>query len=582
MANRLINEESQYLQKHAQDPIDWYPWGEEALQKAEEENKAIFLSIGYSSCHWCHVMQRESFDNEEIAKKLNENFISIKVDKEDRPDIDRHFQEIYEKMKNKRGGWPLSIFMTPKRSPFHAASYIPPIANYGMMGFADLLDVIARSYTQDSETMQKKGEEVLEALKPKSNIEATRITEQLIDISVQQIKEVFEKEYGGFGDTSKFLHTATLNLALNLSKLTKDKELKDIVTYTLDKMLLGGLYDHVDGGFCHSSRDKMWLVPHFEKMTYDNALMAKLLLKTYQESNIEHYKEAAFETINFMLQRMSSDNLFFSTTAADTNGEEGEYFIYSYSEVKEAFEAEGLESSLLFELSISKNGNFDGKSIVRLQDISSKRKPEIEKALRIMAKLREQREYPFIDKKIVTSWNAMMIGTLFEASKSEKSYLEVAIKSLEALEKKMVDGVELYHTAPIEKSPKVKAVLEDYAWLIDTYLTAYSVTQDEHYLIKATNLTNEAIRKYYRDGKWLISDGEFQSFELDVDNSYSSALALMVQNLLTLRSLSKSIYEKFAFQTLQVHSYDLMRQAISRPTLADAAIRYLKPEFDKI
>ncbi len=582
MTNRLINEESHYLQKHAQDPVDWYPWGEEALQKAQKENKAIFLSIGYSSCHWCHVMQRESFDNEEIAQKLNENFISIKVDKEERPDIDRHFQEIYEKMQNKRGGWPLSIFMTPKRSPFHAASYIPPIANYGMMGFADLLDVIARSYTQDSETMQKKGEEVLEALKPKSNIEATRITEQLINISVQQIKEVFEKEYGGFGDTPKFLHTATLNLALKLYKLTKDKELKDIVTYTLDKMLLGGLYDHVDGGFCHSSRDKMWLVPHFEKMTYDNALMAKLLLKTYQESNIELYKEAAFETINFMLQKMSSDNLFFSTSSADTNGEEGEYFIYSYNEVKEAFEAEDLESNLLFELSISKNGNFDGKSIVRLQDISSKREPEIEKALRIMAKLREKREYPCIDKKIVTSWNAMMIGALFEASKSEKSYLEVALKSLEALEKKMVDGVELYHTAPIEKSPKVKAVLEDYAWFIDTYLRAYNVTQDEHYLIKATNLTNEAIRKYYRDGKWLISDGEFKRFEVDVDNSYSSALALMVQNLLTLRSFSKSIYEKFAFQTLQVHSYDLMRQAISRPTLADAAIRYLKPEFDKI
>ena len=579
MANRLIKEESPYLQQHAQNPVEWYPWGEEAFQRAAKEKKAIFLSIGYSSCHWCHVMERESFENLEIAKKLNENFISIKVDKEERPDIDKHFQEVYQKMNNKAGGWPLSIFMTANKVPFYSATYIPPIANYGMMGFGELLDTIAKSYKQDPQMFEQKGLEVLNALKPKSKIEATKIDKQLIDIVTKQIKYVYEKEYGGFGTAPKFPHASTIELAINLYKLKRDQEIFEIIKYTLDSMLLGGLYDHVDGGFCRYSTDKMWLVPHFEKMSYDNALMAKVLLKAYRLTKEDHYRSAAFETIDFMLEKMSQDNLFFSASDADTYGMEGAYFLYDYNEVKEAFKKEGIDNKLLFELGITRNGNFDNKSIVRLHESKFKEIPEIKKALKILKKLRENREYPFIDRKVITSWNSMMIITLFEASKEKKSYLEIAYKSLKALEDKMLQGNELFHSALIENKPKIKGFLEDYAWLIAAYLSAYSATLDESYIIKATTMTNEAIKKYYRDGKWLLSNGEFKNFEEDYDTTYTSSLSLMVENLLTLRSLNEPIYEKFAFQTLQVHSYQLMRQPISRPTLADAAIRYLQDDI---
>ncbi len=576
--NRLIYEESPYLQQHAQNPVDWYPWGQEALDLAQKENKAIFLSIGYSSCHWCHVMEKESFENENIAKKLNDDFIAIKVDKEERPDIDRHFQEVYQKMNNRGGGWPLSIFMTANKKPFYSATYIPPIANYGMMGFGELLDTIAKSYKQDSQMLESKGIEVLNALKPQNRVEATKIDEQIITIATKQLKEVYDSAYGGFGDAPKFPHASTLELALNLYKLTDDSELKSIVTHTLDSMLLGGVYDLVDGGFCRYSTDKLWLVPHFEKMTYDNALMAKVLLKAFQVTNVEHYKSFAIEIIEFMLEYMSQDNLFFSASDADTNGIEGEYFIYDYSEVKKIFLKEGVDSKLLYEMGITRNGNFDGKSIVRLQDISLRQNVEFQKAFELLATIRKSRKYPFIDRKIICSWNAMMITTLFEASKVESQYLQKALQHLEALESKMFNGVELYHSALIENRPIIKAFLEDYAWMTRLYLTAYNATLDEHFIIKATTLANEAIKRFYRDGRWLISDGEFKNFDNDYDSAYTSSVSLMVQNLLTLRSLSDKIYEKFAFHTLQVHSYNLMRQAISRPTLVDAAIRYIKED----
>ena len=578
MANRLINEESPYLKQHANNPVDWYPWGKEAFDRAVKENKPIFLSIGYSSCHWCHVMERETFENEEIAKKLNENFISIKVDKEERPDIDRHFQEVYTKMNNKPGGWPLSIFMTPNKIPFYSATYIPPIANYGMMGFGELLDIIAKSYKQDAKTLEAKGQEVLNALKPKSKIEATKITEQLIDIAAKQIKQVYDKEYGGFGKAPKFPHATTINLAINLYKLTNDSQLKDIVTHTLDSMLLGGIYDLVDGGFSRYSTDDIWLVPHFEKMTYDNALMAKVLIKAYNSFKISRYKDAAIEIVDFMLDKMSQDNLFFSASDADTNGIEGEYFTFDYSEVKEAFEQNGIDTNLLYDLSITKNGNFDGKSIVRLSSIELKDKPEVKKALKVLKSLREKKEYPFIDKKVITSWNAMMIDAIFELSKIEPKYLSFAKDSLKALEDKMVNGIKVYHSCLIQNSPKIEGFLEDYAWLINVYLQNYSTTLDELELIKATNLTNEAIKRFYKDGKWLISDGEFKNFEQDYDSSYTSSVSLMAQNLLTIRSLVEPVYEKFAFKTLEVNSYNLMRQPISRPTLTDAAIRYIKDD----
>ena len=578
MANKLINEESPYLQQHANNPVNWLPWGDEAFELASSQNKPIFLSIGYSSCHWCHVMERESFEDEKIAKILNENYVCIKVDKEERPDIDKHFQEVYMKMNNKAGGWPLSIFMTSEKIPIYSGTYIPPIANYGLMGFKDLIEIISKTYNKDLEMLKQKGQEVLNALKPKSKIEATKIDENLLNIATKQIKQVYEKEYGGFGTAPKFPHSYTLNLAINLYKLTKDDELENIVEHTLDNMLVGGIYDIVDGGFCRYSTDKTWLVPHFEKMTYDNALMITTLINAYKISGNELYKEKAKEIADFMLGKMSQDSLFFSASDADTNGVEGEYFTYKYSEVKSAFEEAGIDSSMLSRLSISRNGNFDGKSIPRVIDVKELLNNDIKQAVLILKRLREDREYPFIDKKVITSNSAMMVDALCNLATVEAEYKDIALNALTALEAKMSDGVKLYHSVLIDNKPKVDGFLEDYAWLVKANISAYSVSLDELYLIRATNLANEAVKRYFKDGLWLVSDGEFKDYAEDTDASTPSSVAIMVQNLLTLRSLVEPIYEKFAFKTLEVNSYNIMRQAISRPTMTDAAISYIKDD----
>ncbi len=578
MSNKLIEEESPYLKQHSQNPVDWYPWGEEALNLAKEQDKPIFLSIGYSSCHWCHVMEKESFENEEIARVLNENFISIKVDKEERPDIDKHFQNIYQKMNNKGGGWPLSIFINNDKLPIYSATYIPPIANYGKMGFKELLEIIAKSWNKDKATLIAKGEDVIKALTPSNKIEATKIDEQLESIVTSQIKQVFDKAYGGFGKAPKFPHASTLDLAINLYKLNKDSELKEIVIDTLNKMSLGGIYDIVEGGFCRYSTDTMWLVPHFEKMTYDNALLVQVYTKAYMVFGIDRFKDIAIETVEFMLKKMNNNLLFFSASDADTNGVEGDYFIYDYSEVKEAFEKNKIDSRWLFELSITRNGNFDGKSIARFNTKESIYNKDAKKALNILRELREGREYPFIDNKIITSWNSMMITSLFKLSKVDKKYLESAKISLKSLKNKMVNGVDIYHSALIENSPKVKGFLEDYAYYTEALIEAYNSTLDEIYLIEATSIANEAIKRFFKDGRWIIGDSEFKDYDDDYDTSYPSSISIMVDNLLTLRSLSEPIYEKFIFNTMQVHSYNLMRQPISRPTLTNCAIRYLRDD----
>ena len=581
MANRLKKEQSPYLQQHAENPVDWYPWGEEAFEKARREGKAIFLSVGYSSCHWCHVMERESFENPELAEILNRHFVSIKVDREERPDIDKHFQEVFVTMNGRAGGWPLSIFMTPEKIPFYSATYIPPEPRYGMMGFGELLETIAAKYAKERETLIQKGEEVLEFLKPKNKIQATKIERKLEEIVVKQIKQVYEPKFGGFGGAPKFPHASTLRLALALLKLRPDEELEAILTHTLDSMTLGGLYDLVDGGFCRYSTDEAWLVPHFEKMSYDNALMAEVLIKAWHQTGIERYRKIALETLDFMMERMMENDLFFSASDADTEGEEGKYFVYDYREALKAFEAAGIEDpeAIARRLSITPEGNFEGKNIPRLQRPEDRDDPWIRDALKVLATLRRDRRYPFIDRKVQSSWNAMVIRSLFIAGRTETRYREQAVRSLEALEAKMASGVTLYHSALIDREPQAVGFLEDYAWWGSALLEGYRSTLEERFLIRAVELANEAIRRFYDGGRWRIDDGEFRERADDTDAGYPSSMAVMTEFLLGVRALIDPVYEKFVARTLEVHSYQLMRQPISRPTLAEAAIRYMRDDL---
>ena len=588
MSNRLKNEHSPYLQQHANNPVDWYPWGDEAFIKAEKENKAIFLSIGYSSCHWCHVMERESFEDEAIAAILNEHFISIKVDREERPDIDKHFQTVYQLMNGRPGGWPTSLFLTQERKPFYSATYIPPEPRYGMMGLGELLTTIHSKYALQKETLVEKADEILRFINPKEDkIQATKLDTSIIKRFEDQASQLFDVANGGFNKAPKFPQVSTLELLLDTYLHTKEEKTLSMATETLDAMSKGGLYDLVEGGFCRYSTDDIWLVPHFEKMTYDNALLSGLYLKAYQITSNESYRDIGLETIDFMLDKMSQDNLFYSASDADSDGVEGKYFVYSYDEAIKAFEQASIPSSsherLTQELSISKDGNFEGANIIRLQNDDTEKMEYYQEAIDALQKIREQREYPFIDKKVIVSWNAMMIKSIFRASRTSNTinahYLEQAVNSLGALLKSMFIDDTLYHSALIGKEAKIKAFLEDYAYLCDTLIEAYQSTLNENYLILATKLANQAIEKYYLHGKWKFSRGEFET-DADIhDSSYPSSLATMISALHSISSLVDTVYKKFVFRTLQINSYAVMRQPVSSPKMSGMVMRYLSDDI---
>ncbi|MGW8169095.1 MAG: thioredoxin domain-containing protein [Sulfurovaceae bacterium] len=579
MSNHLKSEASAYLQQHANNPVDWYPWGDEALQIAKEQNKPIFVSIGYSSCHWCHVMEHESFENENIAKLLNEHFISIKVDKEERPDIDKYFQEVYTLMNARGGGWPTSIFLTPDMKPFYSATYIPSTPKYGMMAFDELLNAIAQKYAKDPSLLTQKGSEVLEFLKPKRKVEATKVDISIMDRYISQAKSLFDKQYGGFGNAPKFPQVSTYMTLIDFYKMTNDKEILQIIETSLDSMVRGGLYDRVDGGFCRYSTDERWLVPHFEKMTYDNALLAELYLKTYVLTQKNTYKDIALDTIEFMREYMSEDGLFYAASDADTKNLEGEYFIYDYDEAIEAFIKIGIPAkdaaNTAAALDITKSGNFEGKSIVNITCDTDKIQ-YYDLAITALKEIRTKREYPFRDTKIITAWNAMMIKTLFYASKIEPKYLDIAKNSIsKLLEKLYINGV-LYHTLIGNNAPNVEAFLEDYAYLAQALIESYQNTFDKKYLQLAITLSNEAIRKFYTHHEWNFAIGEFATKAEIYDSSYPSSLGIMLDVLGKLDILSDLDYGDIIFASLERHSHSLMRQPISSPCMSNVVSRYLK------
>jgi len=585
MANHLKNENSPYLQQHADNPVDWYPWGEKAFEKARKEHKAIFLSIGYSSCHWCHVMEHESFQDEKTAKILNKHFVSIKVDREERPDIDKHFQDVYQLMNGRPGGWPTSIFLTDDLKPFYSATYIPDEPKYGMMSFTSLLEIIADKYKNEKDVLINEADKILKHLNPKEDkIQATRLDETIINRVIEQAKQLFDNQDGGFNKAPKFPQASTLSLLIDLYALTDNKEPLNMALLSLSSMARGGLRDLVDGGFCRYSTDNEWLIPHFEKMTYDNALLASVYIKAYHASHHDFYKEVAFETLDFMLDKMSEDKLFYSASDADTEGEEGKYFVYTYEKALKSFAKAGIpeeaHKKLAKALHITKEGNFEGKNIVRVDDPKSIDIPYYSEAIAALKKRREdKRVYPFIDKKVIVSWNAMMVTALFKASRVDSKYLKPAMKSLDKLLSTMYIHSQLFHSTLIGKEPKIHAFLEDYAYLSEALIEAYESTLDEMHLITATKLINAAIEKYYENGKWKFSRGEFETTADIYDTSYPSSVSTMLNALYSISSLVDVVYKKFVFKTLEIHSYDVMRQPISTPKMSRMVIRYLKDDI---
>jgi len=579
MANRLIYEDSPYLKQHANNPVDWYPWCDEAFNKAKKENRPIFLSIGYSSCHWCHVMEYEVFEDRKIAEYLNRYFVSIKVDREERPDIDKHFQSVYQLLNQRPGGWPTSIFLTPDLKPFFAGTYIPPVRKYNMIGFLELIEIIHKKWSSEPKSIVKNADEIQRFLKSKdAPIKAINLDLTIIDKSIDIAKESYDPVYGGFSKAPKFPHTSTINLLLDIYLLTKNNKSLDMAINTLKNMAKGGIYDLVDGGFCRYSTDDMWLVPHFEKMTYDNGLLCESYLNAFYITKDPLFWHIAEDIIMFMRDKMMKNNLFYSASDADTEKEEGKYFVYSYDEVANSLEQNGFSKpeikEILKALSITPKGNFEGKNIVRNETLDSfKWWPKVRQILKL---IRAYRTYPFIDKKVITSWNAMMIKSLFIASKTNERYLKNAKDSLQALLDLMFRDNILYHTVIIDKTPKIEAFLEDYAYLCDTLLQAYQTTLNKNYLITAQKIAEQAIDKFYEDGKWYFSKGEFPT-EADIsDSSYPSSAAVMTNSLLILGVLLNSRYKEIAFKSIEYSSIKIVKYPIWHSTFVKAVIRYLK------
>ena len=581
MSNRLEKEDSPYLQQHKNNPVDWFPWCDEAFAKAEAENKAIFISIGYSSCHWCHVMEEKVFEDELCADILNESFVCIKVDREERPDIDKHYQEVYQLLNNRSGGWPTSVFCTPQNKPFFAGTYIPPESQTGSiegMGFKEITKLIADKVNENDPSLYKNADDVENFMNKESHpSQATVLKESFKENFILQVKNAYETKDGGFSVSPKFPQTSTLSTLMIIDRLYDDKSAKAMVLHTLKSMKKGGMYDLVDGGFCRYSVDSNWRVPHFEKMLYDNALLCELYTKAYLTYNDEDFLQTAKECADFWYNFMSEDGLFYSASDADTNGEEGTYYTYTYDEIYNILYSNNYTDidSMLNEMEVTPSGNFEGRNIIRFE---SGVEPEYFKEVKILLQnIRKKREYIFIDKKVQTSWSSMMIKSLFLLGSIDSKYTIQAINSLDSLLETMYIDGKLHHSTLIHKQPKIGAFLEDYAFLSSALLTAYNFTQDETYLIYAQKFSYSALEEFYKNGVWKFSSGEFEVKADIADNTYTSSVSIMIDNLISLGSLlDDEKYTHFAFKTLEYNSYELGRKPIYYPFMLTQTLRYLK------
>ncbi|MGD8189348.1 thioredoxin domain-containing protein [Brevibacillus ginsengisoli] len=509
--NRLHNEKSPYLLQHAYNPVDWYSWGDEAFAKAEQENKPIFLSIGYSTCHWCHVMERESFEDEEVAALLNEHFISIKVDREERPDVDHIYMAVCQAVTGS-GGWPLTIVMSPEKKPFFAGTYFPKKTKFGRPGMMEILNKLHTVWEADKEKINKTIDRISEAVTP--HLDPTgegNLSDAIFQEAMELYRSSFDEQYGGFGDAPKFPTPHNLLYLLRHSKLHKDEKALAIVEKTLTSMHRGGIYDHVGFGFARYSVDREWLVPHFEKMLYDNALLAYTYLETFEATHIEYYARVAREVFTYVLRDMTDpEGGFYSAEDADSEGEEGKFYVWTPEEVREALGKDiGTFYSNVYD--ITKHGNFEGHSIPNLihQTIESFAKrlgktaeqiiPLLNGAREKLFAVRERRIHPDKDDKILASWNGLMIAALAKGARvlGDERYELAARKAVTFITSKLrkADGRLLARYR--DGHAAYLGYVDDYAFLTWGLLELYDATFEEMYLQEALSLTDELLRLFW-------------------------------------------------------------------------------------
>ena len=514
MPNRLINETSPYLLQHAHNPVDWYPWGEEAFARAVAEDKPVFLSVGYAACHWCHVMAHESFEDEHIAHHMNENFVNIKVDREERPDVDSIYMQAVQAQTG-RGGWPMSVFLTPQGKPFYGGTYFPPDDRHGMPGFPRVLEAISQAYREQREDVTRSAEQLTAHLS--SGVVATQgqepMTSEILSRAYQGLASEFDKTDGGLGTAPKFPQPMALEFLLRYYARTGETEALAMVDLTLEKMARGGIYDHLGGGFHRYSTDPFWLVPHFEKMLYDNALLSRLYLHTYQATGNPEHRRIVEETLDYVLREMTSpEGGFYSTQDADSEGEEGKFFVWTLSEVESAL---GKETAEVFNrhYDVTPVGNFEGRNILHVvQEPGDGEMGLAEKLREARAKLlavRQNRVAPGRDEKILTSWNGLMLRSFAEAAATlhRQDYLDAAVKNASFLLEKLraPDGRVLRSYKNGEA--RLKGYLEDYAFLADGLVALHEATFDLGWLGEARSLADAMIDLFWDDAE----DGLFDT-----------------------------------------------------------------------
>ena len=535
--NALIHEPSPYLQQHAHNPVNWYPWGKEALEKAKKEHKLIFLSIGYSTCHWCHVMEEESFTDMQVATLLNRDFIAIKVDREQHPQIDKKYQRIYQIVHGKRGGWPLSVFLTPKMEVLDIRTYIPKEERYGSEGLLKLLPKLA-GLRQNSQLQQHRVALIHAKM---TQVKKRHLPQTFSDPAavrfLAQVNKAFDTVHGGFAKHPKFPEASKLETLMSIYRLDGNVSVWKMVEKTLDAMARGGIYDQVGGGFFRYATDRAWEYPHFEKMLYTNAQMIDVYVKAYLLSGKPLYKRIVTESIAAMQEGFGRQGLYFSALDADSSGEEGGYYLYNYAHIREALLQKGwspkvVDANLAY-YGIEEDGNMDGE--LSLPHLAGLPEPPMAEAFKkYLKRLRKTRLFPFSDKKINTAWNAMMVKALFAASDIDRHYLAAGEKSLARLWHTMFKNGLLYHQTMSERNPTQKGLLEDYAYLTAALIEAYEHTYKSRYLEQAKTLAKNAIAKFYKSGKWYLSDDKVD-VEADFDDRYyTSPLSVMLENLVTL------------------------------------------------
>lgn len=555
MSNRLKQEVSPYLQQHAENPVNWYPWCQEAFERARIEDKPIFLSIGYSTCHWCHVMAHESFESQEIAEILNQSFISIKVDREERPDIDSVYMSVCQAFTGS-GGWPMSIFMTWDRMPFYAGTYFPPRSRWGTPGFSELLTAIASQWRRDRTELLRSANQVVAVLKQANPQIAEGNAQMLAQQAFQQFSDSFDPAWGGFGTAPKFPTPHNLLFLMLYAKKRENAFAMEMAEKTLNQMRKGGIFDQIGGGFSRYSTDRYFLIPHFEKMLYDNAWLIMAYTVAYHLTGKDLYLDTAEETAAYILREMTNEEGgFYSAQDADSEGVEGKFYTFSFQEILDRLGQErGLRFAQAFD--ITPNGNFEGTNIPNL--LKSDLLPvAFQEERQSLWEYRKQRGKLHLDDKVLSAWNAMMIAALsmlYRASKKHR-YIQAAVLAQQFLMKHLQEYGKLYTSFCAGKHSEY-GFLDDYAYEIAALLELHQSTLETCYLEQAERFCEETVQRFWdrtHGGFYLSGETElFMNPKETYDGAVPSGNSMMAYNLVRLYQLTqREQYQKLAEQQLK-------------------------------